>query len=255
MQAILYIAHGTRLQAGVDEAIRFIEEQMALTDIPIQHYSFIDLASPSIEEGIQACVDQGASKITFIPILLLAAAHAKEDLPNAIRHATKMYPNISFSYGKPFGVNDYMIDTIIERILDKGDLTESSAILLVGRGSSDRTIMDEFAKIKAKLTKKTGVEEIDVCYLAALKPHLTEGIANQVKNNAKQIFVVPYLLFTGLLMRHLEETIRVIDLSHKDFILCEPLGRTDAITDLLSKRIEQAVDGEVVLDALSSTFY
>lgn len=255
MQAILYVAHGTRLRAGVEEAVQFIEEQIAQTDVPIQTYSFIDLAKPSIEDGIQTCIEQGASKIAIVPILLLAAAHVKEDIPHTITNAMNQYPFVEFTYGKPFGVNNYLIDTILERINEVGSLHGSSAILIVGRGSSDPSILKDFAAITALLRKRTKLQHIDVCYLAAQRPNLTEGIAKQVKNDATNIFVVPYLLFTGLLMRHLEEVIRVIDLPHKRFSLCEPLGRTEAITTLLQKRIDEAIHSEVINNVLSSTIY
>lgn len=255
MQAILYVAHGTRLQAGIDEAVQFIENQMKQTAFPIQTYSFIDLAKPSIEEGIESCIKQGATKIAIVPILLLAAAHVKEDIPESIFEAMEKYPYIQFTYGKPFGVNDHMIHTIIERIKEQGELDDTSSILLVGRGSSDPSICDDFAQIISKLREKTNVNQIEVCYLAAQKPNLTEGIAKQVKNDAKKVFVVPYLLFTGLLMRHLEEVIRLIDLPHKQFHLCETLGQTKAIDALLHERIVDAVTDGDVGHVLSSTVY
>lgn len=255
MQAVLYVAHGTRLQAGIHEAIQFIKNQMHYVDIPIQTYSFIDLAKPTIEEGIQTCLNQGATKIAIVPVLLLAAGHVKEDIPHTITVAMKKYPNIKFTYGQPFGVNDQMIQTILERILEKGTIDEQTAILLVGRGSSDPSIRDDFAKITNKLAQQIKVKQIDVCYLAAQTPNLNEGIAMQVKNEATKIFVVPYLLFDGLLMRHLEDILYLIHLPHKQFHLCRPLGQSQHIVTLLTERIHEAVNMGVQNDDISSTIY
>lgn len=255
MQAILYVAHGTRLQAGVDEAKNFVSYHMKRVKAPIQVMSFIDLASPSIDEGIETCALQGATKIAMVPILLLEAGHAKNDLPKAISQAKVKYPNIEFTYGSPFGVHDNMIETIVERLREKGPLDKDSSILIVARGSSDNQIRKDFASIVDCLKKKVDVKQIDVCYLAAQSPNLEEGIANHVKSRAKTVYVLPYLLFTGLLMRHLEDVVNRIQLSqqHQEFRLCKQLGRTKPITKLMLQRIAEATSEGDKQHVISST--
>lgn len=244
MQAILYVAHGTRLQAGVEEARDFVHYHMNQVNVPIQVMSFIDLASPSIEEGIESCVRQGATKIALVPILLLEAGHAKNDLPEAIAQAKTKYSHITFTYGSPFGVHAYMIDTVVERLKEQGPINEDASILIVARGSSDNQIRDDFAAIVHHLRKKVNVKQIDVCYLAAQSPNLQEGIEAHKKNTAKTVYVVPYLLFTGLLMQHLEKVVERVQrqLPHKELRLCKQLGRSDPITRLTLKRIAEAID-------------
>ena len=40
MQAVLYVAHGSRIKAGVEEAIQFIKSSQAMIDVPIQEICF-----------------------------------------------------------------------------------------------------------------------------------------------------------------------------------------------------------------------
>jgi|SRR5690625_4701427 len=253
LQAILYVAHGTRLQEGVDEAKDFVAYHMKQVDVPIQVMSFIDLASPSIDEGIETCVTQGATRIAMVPILLLEAGHAKNDLPEAIALAEEKYPHITFTYGSPYGVHEYMIETIVERLKEQGPLAKDASILIVARGSSDNRIREDFAAIVHHLKKKVDVKQIDVCYLAAQSPNLHEGIATHIKNTAKTVYVVPYLLFTGLLMQHLEEVIDRIQLRNKEFRLCRQLGRSESITALTLQRIAEAIGKGGKQHDLSST--
>ena len=48
-----------------------------MIDVPIQEICFLELAAPSMDEGITKCVERGATKIAVVPILLLTAAPCK----------------------------------------------------------------------------------------------------------------------------------------------------------------------------------
>lgn len=241
MQGILYVAHGTRLQAGVDEAKAFIKHHIEKINVPIQVTSFIDLASPSMEEGIEQCIQQGATRIAVIPILLLEAGHAKHDLPDMIKQARATYPHATFTYGKPFGVHENMIDIMIKRMLEQSPIEHDDSVLIVARGSSDESICKDFGKIATLLRSKIPVRQIDVCYLAAQQPNLEAGLAAQLKNKSKKVFVVPYLLFSGLLMEHLEKKVNEINHPDKHFILCKQLGLSEEISQLLIQNINDCL--------------
>src|SRR5690625_4453083 len=181
---------------------------MKRIDAPIQVISFIDLQSPSIEVGMEQCVARGASHIVLIPILLLEAGHAKHDLPLAIADAKQKYPHITFSYGSPFGVHESIIDTLVERMEEQQKITPDARVLIVGRGSSDDSIRTDFQQIVSLLKERINVSAINVCYLAAQKPTFEEGLLSEIESEANNIFIVPYLLFTGLLMLHIEKKVR-----------------------------------------------
>src|SRR5690625_6901011 len=97
MQAVLYVGHGSRIKAGVEEATQFIERCKSLIDVPIQEICFLELAKPNIAAGIAMCVASGATHITVVPILLLTANHAKEDIPLEIETGMKKYADVSFT--------------------------------------------------------------------------------------------------------------------------------------------------------------
>lgn len=241
MQAILYVAHGTRLQAGVEEAKSFIQHHIKQIDIPIQVISFIDLASPLMEDGITQCVQQGATDIAVVPILLLEAGHAKHDLPESIRQAKKRYPQVNFSYGAPFGVCDALIDVMVQRLQEQQAITATDSVLIVARGSSDASICDAFAQITRKLKRKIPTQDVAVCYLAAQNPNLSDGLAAQLKNESAHVFVLPYLLFTGLLMQHLDKKVKEINQPNKNVMLCNHLGLSEEISQLLIQNISKCI--------------
>ncbi|MGM2836781.1 CbiX/SirB N-terminal domain-containing protein, partial [Bacillus cereus group sp. Bce025] len=56
MKAILYICHGSRLKAAKEEAVAFITSCMNRVEASIQEICFLELASPTIDEGFRTCV-------------------------------------------------------------------------------------------------------------------------------------------------------------------------------------------------------
>ena len=112
MQAILYVAHGSRVKAGIDEALRFIDQVKSRLAVSIQEVSFLELAEPTILQGVAQCVQQGATKIAVAPILLLTANHLNQDIPAEIAEAKKQFPHVTFTIGDAFGIDDRLVETL-----------------------------------------------------------------------------------------------------------------------------------------------
>jgi sirohydrochlorin ferrochelatase len=240
MLAVLYVSHGSRVAEGVRQANQFLKRCMDQVNVPIQRICYLELVKPGILEGIGQCVAAGADRIIVQPILLLSARHDKRDIPGAIEKARVVYPHVRFTYGRPFGVADCIINILLERLAEKGRTPVGDGrVLLVGRGSSDPETPNTFVRISAELMRK-GIAPVSVCYMAAVKPLIHEGLAQAGRQNAGTVYVLPYLLFPGILMQTIR---REIERSayRTSFTLCRPLGYHPALTGLLRQRIEASV--------------
>lgn len=243
MQAVLYIGHGSRVEKAADEAIRFMKKGMKQVDIPIQEYCFLELSKPDILQGVQRCVDQGATRIAAVPILLLTAAHAKKDIPLVLEKAKELHPHIEFSYGRPLGVHDMIIDVLMEKTEDKKEITPDLNILLVGRGSSDQEAVQDINTIARMLDRKIDVHSVSTCFLAAAKPRFEEKVKEITASGAKNVIILPYLLFTGILMNGIEETVRKLSLDDTQEVkVCDYIGDHQNIYHLLRERVIEAVE-------------
>ena len=83
---LLIIAHGSRRQASNDE-VRQLAERVAAqrgTDIDAVEVAFLELAEPSIPDGLSRCVAKGAAEIVVFPYFLAAGTHVVSDIPEAI---------------------------------------------------------------------------------------------------------------------------------------------------------------------------
>ena len=63
MKAVLLISHGSRFPETEEEIRAFTRQLKEKSAVPIVEYAFLDIAHPSIPEGIDTCVTQGATEI------------------------------------------------------------------------------------------------------------------------------------------------------------------------------------------------
>lgn len=241
MEAVLYICHGSRLPEARREAITFVEMCKNLRSESIQEYCYLELAEPTIPQAIAKCVAKGATKIRAIPILLLTATHAKIDIPKQLEEGLKPFPAIVCEFGKPMGIHPKIIEVLHERIKQKGRIiTPKSKIFLVGRGSTDLGVKRDLTIIARLLSEKIG-HSVEPCFLTGCEPYFSEVI-NMLKNVRKidQVFIVPYFLFTGLLMKGIERTIKeCASKNFPEFILCDYLRDSLKVVDVLNEKIDE----------------
>src|SRR5699024_11847398 len=125
---------------------------------------FLELAEPTISTGINNLIKQGAERIVIVPVLLLSAGHYYKDIPEEVNKVKSKYPNITFTYGKPLGVQKRLTTIMIERILEMNILIKKDAkILLVGRGSRNPQTKKDIENIGKELQNVLNIS-VDACY-------------------------------------------------------------------------------------------
>lgn len=116
MQALLIVAHGSRRAASNDE-IRALAQQVAARCGDAYAYvgsAFLELAEPSIPDGIQHCIDQGAQRITIMPFFLSAGRHVVTDVPELVRMKQIEHPAVQISIAPYLGVSSLMPELILQ---------------------------------------------------------------------------------------------------------------------------------------------
>jgi sirohydrochlorin ferrochelatase len=242
MQAVLYVGHGSRVDEACEQAVSFIEKCMNTISAPIQEIGFLELASPTIDDGIRRCVERGATRIAVLPLLLLTAGHAKKDIPLELEKIKEQYPDITIDYGRPLGVHEEIVDILIERIREKQEtIGGDTRVLLVGRGSSDPDTTRDLGHIARLLSRKHPFQSVQTAYLTSAKPSFEEGLEQAQVAGNQQVFVLPYLLFTGILMKSMRKKIDEINTADQQFTLCEYLGYHPNLSKVVKARVEELI--------------
>ncbi|SEH72167.1 sirohydrochlorin ferrochelatase [Halobacillus karajensis] len=208
MEAVLYISHGSRWKETESEAVQFLTNVQKNVFIETYEICFLELADPDVLEGIHRLVQKGATKIVILPVLLLSAGHYYQDIPEEIHKAKEKYPHVSFTYGQPLGIQDRIVDVLVDRIdAIPQELDETVNIILVGRGSRHPDTKKSIESIAVLLKEKLHFKKIETSYLAAISPRFQDALEKSMKINEKTL-VVPYLLFTGVLYESMKTVVQ-----------------------------------------------
>ena len=233
MDAVVYIGHGSRVMEGNKQFIAFIEEVKKEINISVQEIAFLELASPSIDETMEKIIMAGARDILVVPVLLFAAAHFKRDIPEELLAVKERFPEVSFYVSKPFDLHPKMIDLVLKRIEEKR-LKNDGAILLVGRDSSDPEPIGKLKEISKHVQQKLD-SPVYPAFLTAGQPGFIDEL-EKLQLEYNKIYVVPYLLFTGRLLKRMESK---IENSEKEVILCHPLKYDCFMKEVLVEKMEE----------------
>ncbi len=114
--AVLLMAHGSRIPEANDAVREIAAMVKEVTGYPIVEVSFREMHLPNIQQGIDACVAQGAERILLLPYFLFVGAHVQEDLPEEMAMARERYPNVAFAMGAHLGVHRKLAEVVAERI-------------------------------------------------------------------------------------------------------------------------------------------
>lgn len=242
MEGVLYVSHGSRVEEARKEAESFLHKVHEHVDVELGEVCFLELAKPTIGEGVERLVKAGATKIAVIPVLLLRAGHYYKDVPQEIEKAKQKFPFIEVSYGEPLGVQDRIVDVLVDRIASVPKASSNVQLLLVGRGSLNPETKQAIGEVTQILEKKTGYP-VENCYLAACSPTFEEGLQTVSAIKAEETIVVPYLWFTGLLIQSMEERIEELHSQFPSISLSHYLQDHPIMVHALKDRVDQALEG------------
>ncbi|WP_204103767.1 MULTISPECIES: sirohydrochlorin chelatase [Spirulina sp. CCY15215] len=205
---LLAIGHGTRNEGGRQTFIDFAKAYEAIDPSRPVIPCFLELTTPSIQDGVDYCIERGYSELSAVPILLFAARHNKFDVTNELDRARSRHPQLKFHYGRHFGISPGIFDLWQKRLAEcdrpeknPQQIPRSQTVLLfVGRGSSDPDANGDVFKMARMLWEGSGYKTVETCFIGITHPRLEEGFNRARLYNPQRIIVLPYFLFTGVLM-------------------------------------------------------
>jgi sirohydrochlorin cobaltochelatase len=198
------IGHGTKDEDGRQTFIDFANAYQALDPSRPVVPCFLELTGPTIQDGVDQCVEQGYTELSALPILLFAARHNKFDVTNELDRARLRHPQVRFHYGRHFGITPGILELWRDRLfaLDQPQWQRKDTVLLfVGRGSSDPDANGDVYKMARMLWEGSGYQTVETCFIGITHPRLEEGFRRARLYQPKRIIVLPYFLFTGVLVK------------------------------------------------------
>ena len=115
MKSLLLVAHGSR-RAESNAEIAVVAKSLSARvqgKYAQTGHAFLELADPSIPDGIDALVKNGATEVTILPYFLSAGRHVHEDVPEIVNLKQKEYANVKIHIAPYIGEAVEMIDVLV----------------------------------------------------------------------------------------------------------------------------------------------
>jgi sirohydrochlorin ferrochelatase len=116
MKAILMVSHGSRYKKTLCEIQDLARDLKLKIDGPIFEYAFLDMEAPSIAEGLDRCVRQGARDILVLLNFLNSGQHVDYDIPEILEKARQRHPGVEIRISRPVGQHPGMREVFLQII-------------------------------------------------------------------------------------------------------------------------------------------
>ncbi len=272
-EMVLLIGHGSRDADGNREFVEFADA--VKKELPGRELiaCFLEFADPDIEAGIEACVARGAMRIVVVPVILLAASHVKSEIPDILELGRQAHPDVEIVYGRNVGQHEAILELLLERFQDaavprdRSDIAHDAgnahdpgnshdagnaetAIVLLGRGSSDPDANGDLYKIARMVWERTGVLTVETCFSGITTPRLPEGVKRAIVLGAKRVVVIPYFLFTGVLIKRMQTLLDNLarEYPQVSLTMTRYFGIHSRLINTVLDRIAEATEGKAFMN-------
>jgi cobalt/nickel transport system ATP-binding protein len=261
--SLMLIGHGTRSPDGQAELRRFAcAVAAARPTVPVAE-GFIEFMEPELDEALDRAVSLGSGRVVAVPLVLLGAGHLKDDGPAALTRARARHPMTHLSYARDLGVHPAVLGAVSNRIREAGGPTGGTwgpedAVIVVGRGSSDPDANADLMKAARLLADgrglgsdatedRSGIGLVEGAFVSLARPGVIEALDRCRQLGARRITVVPYFLFTGLLVERIGRQARSWAERHADteVAVASHIGVDPGLVELVWRRFDEAAGGPV----------
>ena len=249
--SIVVAAHGSRDPAGVREVealVALMKKRAPARSITL---GFLEFALPTIDEGVRAAIAAGAERVVMLPALLLAATHAKNDMPGELAVLKRDFPGVEFHFGAPMDLHPLMLRLAQQRIVEaevssqRAVKRSESCLVVVGRGTTDPDANSEVSKLARMLEEGLGFGASFVCYSGTAEPGLAEGLHRAARLGFERMVVFPYFLFDGVLVKRIYAAADELQARYPELEVLKAgyLGAHDDVAAVFLERAQEGMEG------------
>ncbi|MBG7601612.1 MAG: CbiX/SirB N-terminal domain-containing protein [Gammaproteobacteria bacterium] len=119
-RALIVVSHGSRREAS-NEEVRRLSQQLSihqLNSFDDVSAAFLELAEPSIPDGVAAAIERGADEVTVLPYFLSAGRHVTQDIPAEVDKARRQNQDAVIRIAPYIGRAPEMADIVLRMAED-----------------------------------------------------------------------------------------------------------------------------------------
>ncbi|EMI19722.1 sirohydrochlorin cobaltochelatase [Rhodopirellula maiorica SM1] len=243
---VLLVGHGTRDEVGTQQFFELSEKlQHHLPSMQVQP-CLLEFQQPTIPEAWNRLVSQGVSEIRVAPLLLFAAGHAKQDIPDLVQKCQAETPHVSFTHTRPISRQAALVELVCNHLqaAHKGFARPEDEItlMMVGRGSHDPCAQADMRVLSEVVSYRLGITNPSTSFYAMAKPRFAETLEQQARHSrSRKILIHPHLLFDGRLFQAIQQIVTQAQAKFPDveIRLSSYLGPHELVAQSIAARITE----------------
>ncbi len=118
MKTMVVVAHGSRRAESNDEVRELARLLDSHADSLFDRVScaFLELAEPSIPDGIRALITSGAREVVVMPYFLSAGRHVVMDIPGEVETVRVEYPDVTIRLAPYLGSAPELAELMLRHV-------------------------------------------------------------------------------------------------------------------------------------------
>jgi sirohydrochlorin cobaltochelatase len=243
-EGLLLVAHGSECIRS-EEEIGTLADRVAagLPGVAVE-VGFLEMTDPPAGAQADRLVALGCRRVVVLPLVLLDAGHAKNDVPAVVVDARDRHPQVAFPFGRPIGVSRAPVEVLGKAVVASGGA--GLPLLMIARGTSDPDANADAYKAARLVAEWTGAPFVHVGFSGVTGPSVGQAADVFARLGHRRMTMVWWYLCHGKLIERGRQDladfaartgVEVIDAGH--------IGPHPALVPLLTARYEEALAGRV----------
>lgn len=248
---IVLVGHGSRDPDGVRQFEALAALMRERVGAERFTHGYLEFASPTIDEAVRASVARGAREIVMVPGVLLAASHAKNDMPSELLALSREFPDVAFHYAAAMDLHPQILELCRERLMAAEAAApgivrrDETCLVTVGRGTSDPDANSDVSKLTRMLEEGLGFGASFVCFSGTAKPLVADGLREAATLGFRRVIVFPYFLFDGVLVKRVNAAADALAERHPEIevLKASHLGAHPLVAEVFLARAQEGREG------------
>ncbi|NLS96570.1 MAG: sirohydrochlorin chelatase [Planctomycetaceae bacterium] len=243
---ILVVGHGSR-DPGSNLPLPGLCREVALRlrGTPVQP-CYLELARPTIDEGLTALSRRGVTRTIVVPLLLTAGRHVRFDIPSEVGRSLARLSNMLVCFTAHLGSHPQLVSIANSRLAETLDgrpaRLSHTKYVLVARGSRDPLVRGEVSRWAASRRFEDREADFLPCFLSLTQPTLDDGLQRAMADLPARIVVQPHLLYPGRLLSQIRSRVERLgkQFPHIEWVSVGALGPDPRLVDCVLDLAVQA---------------
>ncbi|MDQ1362066.1 MAG: sirohydrochlorin cobaltochelatase [Acidimicrobiaceae bacterium] len=197
-EGLLLVGHGSQSTDSETE-MRAIADLVAeqLPDVMVD-VGFLEMTEPPAGVVLDKLVARGCHRVVVLPLVLLGAGHAKNDVAAVVLEGRYRHPRTEILFGSPLGVTRDLVSAM-------GDAVASASgrglpFLLVARGTSDPDANGDAAKAARLVAEWSDAPFVHTGFTGVTGPSVPEALEVFARLGFERVALGFWFLCTGKLI-------------------------------------------------------